>query len=106
MALVLRCRDALSGSRDHLGFHGPPEMSPRLPRLISAVGPPPGPLPGPLPGMVGTARGILATFEAVDRGTPVADAARVGFRYGPLTGLAGMLIGLVAALLYRPERPR
>ena len=50
--------------------------------------------------------GILATFDAVDRGTPVADAARVGFWYGPLAGLAGMLIGLVAVLLYRPRKPR
>jgi len=28
----------------------------------------------------------------------VADAGRVGFWYGPLAGLAGMLIGLVAVL--------
>jgi hypothetical protein len=95
MAPVLRCRDALSGSQDHLGFHGPQEMNPRLPRLISAV--------GPFLAMVGTAMGIPATFEAVARGT-VADAGRVGFRYGPLAGLAGMLIGLVDALLYRPGR--
>lgn len=73
-------------------------MNPRFPRLTSAV--------GPFLAVVGTAMGILATFEAVDRGTPVADAARVGFWYGPLAGLAGMLIGLVAVLLYRPGRPR
>jgi ABC-type Fe3+ transport system permease subunit len=56
--------------------------------------------------MVGAGIGVHEGFEAVARGTPVADAARASLWYGGLAGLVAMLIGLVAALLYRPWRPR
>lgn len=71
---------------------------PRLRRLTLTV--------APVLAMAGTVMGIRATFEAVDRGVPVADAVRVGFWYGPLAGLVGMLVGLVAVLLSSPWRQR
>jgi hypothetical protein len=74
------------------------ETIPQLRRLTLTV--------APFLGMAGAVMGIRATFEAVARGIPVADAARVGFWYGPLAGLVGMLVGLVAVLLSPPWRQR